>query len=255
MALDELHLVREQGESLRPELKKAGNEVIPEVIPEVKKVSLKTPLVLFLATCQMADLVVIESACSIKITQISWATPEAMQKCGIKASLTCRSTCSSVAKQLIGPLMDDPVKKVVACASFQPQVEKIANALRGIAASHDNCNFDCLEIAGNNPSEQKSFNTNVFCGNLTDKKEKEAAEICRGLVATSSCASAGLDPPNVEAAPRSGCPPSLATVLQELGCLNCGEATPGWSYMCHMMVDVNSYAKLLWLTVSSKVAA
>jgi hypothetical protein len=251
MVLDELHLVREQGETLRPEFKTAGKTVLAEI----KKISPKTPLALFTGTCQLMDLSLVESICSSKISRIIWASPREFQKRGIKISLVCRSSYASVAKQIVPPILDDPRKKMVAYTDFEVNVESTADAIRGVAEKDSSDRpFDCLEITGTDQTEEKALNTNIFCENLTTEEGKEASSLYRALVATSGAASTGIDPPNVVLVSRRGCPPSLGVMFQELGRLLRNEPVQGWDYLYHMMIDVNSYAGLVWRTETSKNA-
>jgi hypothetical protein len=106
---------------------------------------------------------------------------------------------------------------------------------------------DFLEITGNDPSEQKAFNIDIFCENVTEPDEKALLMLYRGLVATSGVASTGVDPPNVELVSRKGLPPSASTAFQEIGRLQRGDAAPDGVYSYHITVNVDSYAKLLLL--------
>lgn len=242
MVIDELHLVREQGETLRPEFSQLGKSVIAEV----KKVSPMTPIVLFSATVQLPDLVFVERMFSSNITRISWAPPRAMQKRNIFISFVCRSMYSSVAKSIMKDVISDPSKKLMAFVDFKVDVANTAGAIRDIASGIKDCDMDCLEITGDDPPEQKAFNINIFCNNVTTPAEKEAARLYGALAGTSGCVSTGVDPRGVVLVSRRGCPPSPSAMFQELGRLSRGDVIPGWRYTYHMTLDVSSYARLVW---------
>lgn len=250
MVLDELHLVREQGESLRPEFTKAGETVFAEV----KKACPKIPLALYTGTCELVDLAVVENICKSQITRIIWAPPREFSKRGVKVSMVCRSVYSAVAKTIATPIIMHPKKRMISYTDFKVDVTKTADTLRSIAAKHE-VPFDVLEICGTDPPEQKAMNINLFCQNtMTTEDEKAASKLYRGLTATSGSASTGIDPPEVALVSRRGCPPSLAVMFQEQGRLLRNDLVPGWEYTYHMMIDVNSYARLVWRTETSSKA-
>jgi superfamily II DNA helicase RecQ len=239
---DEFHLWWKQGISFRPEFKKAGKNLIAKV---AKKAPL-TSVVFFSATCQLPDIALVEAICGVRTSRIIWATPREMSKRGIKIETVCRSNYGNVAKKEIGPVMMMPDKKFISFCDFEKDIDAVSKTLRDLAAELGlGDKVDVVEISGNDSSEQKSFNINLFCGKVTEDEEKELVEMYRGLVATSGCASTGIDPPNVVVVSRKGIPPSASTAFQELGRLRRGHDVVDGSFLYHIAMSVGDYAGLM----------
>lgn len=250
IVVDEFHLWWKQGLTFRTEFNKAGNKIISEVT----KKSPFTSVVLLTATSRLIDVALVESICGVLVTRIIWAAPREMQKRGVQIDMTCRSSFTNVAKKIVGPVMADGEKKFIVFTEFRGEVDTTAQSMREIASTIDNCTLDCLEIHGQLSSEQKGFNIDLFCENVTEPEEKKLVELYRGLVATSGSASTGIDPPNVALVARKGLPPSASTMFQEAGRLQRGDADSANKYLYHITISVDSYALLLGRAEGSDTA-
>jgi hypothetical protein len=206
LVVDEFHIWRQQGVSFRPEMNKTGKKIIAEIT----KVSPLTSVVFLTATSQLLDIAVLESICGVRVRRIIWGSPSEMQKRCVKIEMACRSQYMTVAKQIVAKVVAKADKKFIVYTDFLDDVENIANSLREMASDLKDCEeVDFLEITGNDPSEQKAFNIDMFCENVMEPDEKALLKLYRGLVATSGVASTGIDPPpNLELVSRKGLPPS-----------------------------------------------
>jgi superfamily II DNA helicase RecQ len=181
-----------------------------------------------------------------------WASAKEMQRrqnritmiAGQKKGSKIQSHCI----QLFGTSEDGTA---VVYSNSRKAIEKIAIALNQFL-DHEDLHYDTVVVNGEMFAEQKFFYTRLFTKNSATGRDGDGDDTSgngvynpRVLIATAGAAGVGIDSPEVHLVLRDGFPPSILSLVQELGRAGRGENASPDTDKCVVIVSLYDYLYLL----------
>lgn len=171
-----------------------------------------------------------------------------------------RSEFNPVVAEQVRPLITEKDTKAIVFLDIASQVPSVAEHLAKLfedeAAGTEDA-IGVLEIVGKTQRDQKAFSIDVFCSNAdASEDERRLCKLYRVLVASSGATATGIDPRNVTRVLRKGLPPNFNVFLKEYGRLLRGAMSiADVNGLYHVLVNVKTYAKLVWRSESAEKAS
>jgi superfamily II DNA helicase RecQ len=213
VVIDELHLYLQFGVSLRSEFKQLTNMLLNVLFPSSDLQSHPCLLVMT-ATITKRWLELFQKLTGISFipSDILWALPDDMARRDVKVSFYLGDTVlKKMRLDLISFLKSSTTKKVILYTNTRVTANKLKVSIDELMDAND-IEGDAIVIHGDLLSHTKFYRAKQFTGALDDGILKP-----RVLIATSGCANAGIDCPDVYWVLRQDMPPSILDLFQEMG--------------------------------------
>jgi superfamily II DNA helicase RecQ len=258
ICLDEVHLYVNFGLTFRHDFLKLKNTLFEWVrtqpLSHGSNSLLRIPLLLMTATWNLELELIFSLMTGVRPQQnlYVWASAKEMQRrqnritmiAGQKKGSKIQSHCI----QLFGTSEDGTA---VVYSNSRKAVEKIAIALNQFL-DHEDLHYDTVVVNGEMFAEQKFFYTRLFTKNSATGRDGDGDDTSgngvynpRVLIATAGAAGVGIDSPEVHLVLRDGFPPSILSLVQELGRAGRGENASPDTDKCVVIVSLYDYLYLL----------